>query len=90
MRMEALADRFQQFGGRVQVDLGSGNGRMADVRRKRGQFGEKVRSVAIPREEAIHAKTVPRIVDPSSLMATRSANPELADNRHKGRGKGGI
>lgn len=89
MRMEALAGRYQQFGGLVQVDLGSGNRRMADIRRKRGQFGEKVRSVAIPREEAIHAKSVPRIVNPSSPLATRSANAELADNRQKGRGKGG-
>ena len=59
MRMEACAGRFQQLGSSVEVGLGAGNGSMAEVRRQRGQFGQKVGPAAMPRQEAVDAKSVP-------------------------------
>lgn len=63
MGVETFADRFQEFGGCLQVGLSTGNGGVSEVGRKRGQLGEEVGAAAMPGEEAVHAKAVAQIVN---------------------------
>ena len=83
MGVKAFTDAFQQLRCSLQVNFGTRDSGMSKIGRQQWQLGEKIRPIAMPRQETIYGKCVTKIVNPSSALALRTTDADLPDDFEK-------